>query len=124
MINILIVDDDTVFAQLVKKILKQYSVNTIIAVSADEALDILEFNEIHILITDYRMPRIDGLDLCEIVNTLYPSIIKIIVTASSKFNSAESTKLNFNIKSCFLKPVNTTEFCRELEKYISDIKRG
>ena len=118
-INILIVDDDVVFAQVLKKILKPYPVNTIIAESADEALEILEHKKIHILITDYRMPLINGLDLCEIVNTLYPSITKIIVTACNKFNSTESTKLNFNIKSCFLKPVNTTEFCRELEKYIA-----
>jgi signal transduction histidine kinase len=49
--------------------------------SAREALDVLKKNEVQVVISDQRMPEMTGLEFLSIVNTEYPHIICIILTA-------------------------------------------
>ena len=77
--NILYVDDEVgnlrVFQASFKK---QY--NVFIAESGAEALEVLAANNIQLVITDQKMPKMTGVELLERVVDLYPDIIKIILT--------------------------------------------
>ncbi len=63
----------------------------VVADAADgaEALRLLEQHPVDILITDIRMPGMDGLELTRQVRALYPDIKVIMVTAFSEFKYAQ-----------------------------------
>ncbi|HEB85629.1 MAG TPA: response regulator, partial [Gammaproteobacteria bacterium] len=59
----LVCEDDVTMRELVGRVVGQLDVDVVLAESAQHALDYLENNDVALLVTDLRMPRIDGLTL-------------------------------------------------------------
>ncbi len=78
--NILIVDDDIQILELLQRHLHSWSYHTYKAVSVKEAVQILRDTQIDLLITDLKMPEIDGLELIKFVSEHYPNLPKLVVT--------------------------------------------
>ncbi len=78
--NILIVDDDLNILELLQRHLKSWSYHTYKAVSVKEAVQILRDTKIDLLITDLKMPEIDGFELIKFVSEHYPQLPKLVVT--------------------------------------------
>ncbi len=81
--KVLIVDDDQSWLSLMHKELGSYSRDFAIrtADSGDSALAILKQEHIVVVVSDLRMPGIDGFDLLSRILANYPDIPVIIVTA-------------------------------------------
>ncbi|AGF58727.1 response regulator transcription factor [Clostridium saccharoperbutylacetonicum] len=62
--NILVVDDEKEIRNLLEISLRNEGYNIFKASCGEEALDILEKEEIHLIVLDIMMPRIDGLEVC------------------------------------------------------------
>src|ERR1700722_14941065 len=62
--QILIVDDDNLHLQLLERALAQLGHTAVFANGGEQALKVLRHGEIHLVITDWEMPGMDGLDLC------------------------------------------------------------
>ena len=60
---------------------KQYEVYT--AISAAEAFNLLEKHEIHIIISDQRMPQTTGVEFLEKTIEKYPESMRLLITAYS-----------------------------------------
>ena len=76
---LLVVDDEPDVGQSVHDLLRrQYRV--LQATSADEGLRILQENEVHLIMTDQRMPSITGVELLAKVRVRYPSAIRMLYT--------------------------------------------
>lgn len=78
--NILIVDDDIHIIELIHRHLKSLNYHTYKAVSVKEAVVILRDSKIDLLITDLKMPEIDGFELLKFVSEHYPKLPKLVVT--------------------------------------------
>ena len=78
--NILIVDDDTTILELLQRHLTSWDYHVFKAVSVKEAVTILRDTSINLLITDLKMPEIDGFELIKFTTEHYPTIPKLIVT--------------------------------------------
>lgn len=78
--NILIVDDDINILELLQRHLQSWSYHTYKAVSVKEAVNILRDTQIDLLITDLKMPGIDGFELIKFVSEHYPKLPKLVVT--------------------------------------------
>lgn len=78
--NILIVDDDIQILELLQRHLHSWSYHTYKAVSVKEAVQILRDTQIDLLITDLKMPEIDGMELIKFVSEHYPHLPKLVVT--------------------------------------------
>ncbi|NJM15323.1 MAG: response regulator [Bacteroidales bacterium] len=65
---------------------REYDVYT--ALNANDALDILQERHVKIVISDQRMPGMQGTDLLEIVSEKYPNTVRILLTA---FTDADAT---------------------------------
>ncbi|WP_346432745.1 response regulator [Flavobacterium piscisymbiosum] len=57
--NILIVDDNYDMLDLIQRHLKSFNYHTYKASSVSEAIDVLKYSDIHLLITDLNMPDIN-----------------------------------------------------------------
>lgn len=78
--NILIVDDDINILELLQRHLQAWNYHTYKAVSVKEAVQILRDTKIDLLITDLKMPEVDGSELIKFVSEHYPSLPKLVVT--------------------------------------------
>ncbi|AWJ84099.1 diguanylate cyclase response regulator [Azospirillum sp. TSH58] len=65
--NVLVADDSSVVRKILKDHLEAYGYRVLLARDGREALDLYHLHDIHILITDLEMPRMDGLELCWLI---------------------------------------------------------
>jgi two-component system, response regulator YesN len=86
------------------------------------ALEYLEETHIDFIISDIRMPDMDGLEFFEIVNRQYPWIYQIIVSGFDNFEYAQKA-IKFGVKAFILKPVEQLLFNDELTKAFSSVNK-
>ncbi|PKL49391.1 MAG: hypothetical protein CVV39_03020 [Planctomycetes bacterium HGW-Planctomycetes-1] len=77
---ILFVDDEVKVLNSLRRGLIDEPYETLFADSGKKALEILEQKEVHILVTDMRMPEMSGLELLKIVREKYPKIVRIVLS--------------------------------------------
>lgn len=123
MYRILIVDDERVERNGIQFLLKQMMLDVEVeeAHHGLAALELLKKEKFDILLTDIKMPFMDGLGLIEEVNTLYPDIRKVIFSGYSEFDYALKA-MKFNVKDYILKPVEPTEFEKVIKKLITELE--
>ncbi|MBN2317441.1 MAG: sigma-54-dependent Fis family transcriptional regulator [Acidobacteria bacterium] len=77
--GLLVVDDELANLQkLQRALIGQYNVHS--ALSAADALKILEITPIDAIITDQKMPDMTGIELLEISQKSYPNLVRIVLT--------------------------------------------
>jgi CheY-like chemotaxis protein len=73
--KILVVDDDLTHLKLIKKLLGKLGHTVVTSDSAEEAEYILRYGEkFSLIITDLKMPWLNGLDFCRRVKTSKPDL--------------------------------------------------
>ena len=85
-----IVDDDKSIRWVLEKALQKSGIETQSFASANELLKILPTFMPQVLITDIRMPGMDGLDLLKHIHENYADLPVIVMTAHSDLESAVS----------------------------------
>ena len=89
--NLLIVDDEPLILEsLYHMLVKRYGRKFLIyqAASADEALEQFKSIRVDLLMTDIRMPGMDGLSLVRIVEKEWPDCLTVFLTGHSEFEYA------------------------------------
>lgn len=86
-----IVDDDKSIRWVLEKALQKANFDTHCFASAGDLLKDLHRGQPEVLITDIRMPGMDGLELLKKVQTDYPELPVIVMTAHSDLESAVSS---------------------------------
>ncbi|RXJ95712.1 REC domain-containing diguanylate cyclase [Malaciobacter molluscorum] len=96
-IKVLVVDDSKSFLETIKKLLQRYRLTVFTAKNGKEALDVMnEHQDIKLLLTDYYMPLIDGLELVRVLRKKYnKDELSIIVTSGSKDKKTASKFLKY-----------------------------
>lgn len=84
--KVLIVDDDHAWLRLIQAELEEYtdSFSVVTVDGGQAALDILKEDHISLIVSDLRMPGMDGYDLLSRILKVYPDIPVFIVTAYDK----------------------------------------
>ncbi len=80
-ISILIVDDETMMRSLLEKILARDGYKVMAVQDGEKALEMLETEKVDIVISDMKMPGMDGFELLKVVKQKFPGIAVIIMTA-------------------------------------------
>lgn len=78
--NILIVDDDVNILELLQRHLQSWNFHVFKAISVKEAVTILRDTQVDLLITDLKMPEVDGFELIKFVSEHYPKLPKLVLT--------------------------------------------
>lgn len=86
--KILIADDEMEYQRVFSYILTKAGYHTITCSSGSEALQLLEKNEIDLVMTDLKMPGMDGLELIRQIKKSHPQIEILVVTAFGTIESA------------------------------------
>ena len=86
--SVLIVDDDTLVNELVFETLNRAGYDCRTAHSAEEALAVLNDREADIILSDLKMPGMDGIELLKYVKKTSPDTVVIMITAFGTIETA------------------------------------
>ena len=125
--NILIVDDEKLFIKSISDGLKPYEkkhqFKILSAQNGREALQIFNTHEIALLITDLRMPEMDGITLITHVHNQYPTVPVIVMTAFGSPQIEKQVK-DIGILHYLEKPIGFDEFRDHILQELEQKKKG
>lgn len=116
--TIIIVEDEHKIAQSLARNIElcemDFEVIALVA-NGEQALEIIKKKAPNVLITDIRMPVMDGLELVSKVDKTYPEILKIIVSGYDNFSYAQNA-ISYHVEEYLLKPVIKNDVEEVLKK--------
>lgn len=118
--KILIVDDEPNILRALARVLKHYSITT--ASCGQEALSLAAVTEVDIVISDYKMPEMDGISFLEKFMTIQPDAIRMIVTGYADLDAAQNAINRLGVFRFINKPWNNIEILNAVEKGL-ELKR-
>lgn len=106
--NLLLVDDEIEITRTLQRFFrKNYTVY--VAGGANEAINIVNSNNINVIISDQRMPGITGVEFLAHIRKEFPDIIRLLLTGYTDINSVISAINEGNIYRYITKPWNYDE---------------
>ncbi len=117
-IKVLLVDDEGWTRDIVRTFGNWELLNMEIVGEADdgkEALKLVELLEPQVVITDMRMPGVDGVKLLELLHERFPDMKSIVVSGYDDFQYAKHA-LRYQAVDYLLKPVDPAELNTALQK--------
>lgn len=123
--NLLLVDDETEILNALRRVFRRhYTVFT--CDNGEQALDIVKEHPIAVIISDMRMPHMDGATFLTKARDLSPKTIRILLTGYSDIESTARAINDAEIFSYASKPWNNTDLQlmveRAIERYQLDEK--
>lgn len=106
--RILVVDDEVNMLALFKRVLQKEGYGVVTASSGEQALRCLESEWFDVVISDLKMPGLDGLELLKRAKAISPSLPVILLTAYGTIDSAVSA-MKEGAFDYLTKPVNNEE---------------
>ena len=116
--KIMLVDDEEeVRESIIRKVPWEENGFTVVgsAENGEDALEKAELLEPDVVMTDIRMPYMDGLEMAERLRKLYPAVKIIIFSGFDEFEYAQQA-IKLNVTEYILKPVNVEELTEILQR--------
>jgi CheY-like chemotaxis protein len=117
--SFLVVDDEELMRYLVVSYLSKLGHSCLTAVDGVDALDKINKNKIDAVITDIKLPNMDGITLTQEISRQYPGLPVMIMTAFDEEYS-EGTVISAGARESLRKPFTLDEFAVRLNKMIND----
>ncbi|MDY0328386.1 MAG: response regulator [Arcobacteraceae bacterium] len=113
-LNILIVDDEEEIRFLLNRFLQKYSKKIFVASNGHQALKIYKENDIDIIITDIRMPIINGIELLKEIKKINSEQTVVLFSGSNDYDFLLEA-INNGADKFFIKPLNFESMLSSLE---------
>lgn len=114
-LSVLVVDDELILLKVVESTLKKQPYEVITTESVEDALTILNQREVAVVISDYKMPKIKGVEFLEKVRKEHPSVIRIMMTAYADLSVSIEAINRVGVFRFILKPWEQIEFLNTIE---------
>lgn len=120
--KILVVDDEKAIISLLKQAFSRAGFEVLPAESAEEALKVLEQEDIMVMFLDLNLPGMNGMDLCRRIKKDKPMAIVFAVTGyASLFELADCREAGFD--DYFKKPVDMKSLVKAANEAFERIDR-
>ncbi|MCH5256225.1 MAG: response regulator [Lachnospiraceae bacterium] len=123
--SVLLVDDEEEVFEVIRKKLDWESMGFHVAGYARngvEALEMAEELQVDVVMTDIKMPYMDGLTLCKKLKELYPTMKVIIFSGFDEFEYAKEA-IKIEAEEYILKPINANELREVFERIKINLDR-
>jgi sigma-B regulation protein RsbU (phosphoserine phosphatase) len=117
-ITILFVDDESDILSSINRFLRKEPYNKLFADSGIKALELIKKNNISILVSDLRMPEMNGLELINEVKKQNPDIVRLILSGSNDIDPIIESINTGEVFRFVPKPVDPLTFKRILNDAI------
>lgn len=113
--SILIVDDEENMLKMLKTFFEEKEFKCYTAKNGREALVVIEANKVDLVITDMKMPEMDGLELLRVIKEKYNNISAVIMTGfAEEYTTTEA--LNLGADGYITKPFRNKELLLILKR--------
>lgn len=114
--RILVLDDEENYAEMLQDLLREHRYQVDMATRPERAIGQLEEIPYDLVISDYKMPVMDGADFLRKARELYPNLPFILV--SGLMNTPELVKVaNMSVTLVMEKPLDTAVFLAAVAKF-------
>ncbi|HTQ40884.1 MAG TPA: response regulator [Pirellulales bacterium] len=108
--RVLVVDDDPVTSEIIVEDLRQFGYDVVGASDGQEAFDLIRTGQFHLVISDWQMPKMSGLELCrEIRKRQWSGYIYVILLTSRSGVENVVCGLNAGADDFLTKPFHPQE---------------
>ncbi|WP_243370977.1 response regulator [Geotalea sp. SG265] len=102
--NIMLVDDEAYVVSALRRALEDEAYETTGAASGEEALRLMEEKPYKVVVSDERMPGMDGAVFLALVKEHYPETVRIMLTGHASIDATMNAVNNGEIYRFFVKP--------------------
>jgi DNA-binding NtrC family response regulator len=117
--TILVVDDQELLRNLIVTFLSKLGHSCVTAIDGVDALDKMKGNKIDAVVTDIKMPNMDGITLTSKILIQFPELPVMIMTAFEEEDTA-GLAVCAGARDFIKKPFSLNEFSVRLHKMIND----
>ena len=102
--TLLLVDDEENILRSLVRLLRSENYRILTASSGSEALDILASNEVHVILSDQRMPNMTGSEMLSHAKDLYPETVRMVLSGYTDLASVTDAINRGHIYKFLTKP--------------------
>jgi len=117
-LKVLYVEDNEDVRNQTQKMLSAFFQNIDLAVNGQEGFELFSKNPYDILITDIKMPEIDGMTLIKMIREVNDSIPILILSAHDDKDYLLKS-IDFNVEGYILKPYNLSQIAETIDKLLN-----
>ena len=119
--NILVCDDDHAIVDAIEIYLSQEGYRVLKAYDGLEAIKMLQEHEIHLILIDIMMPKMDGYTATREIRTLKDTKkanVPIIAMTANAFDEDRKKAIKAGMNGHIAKPIDVMELTRMLKRYL------
>jgi DNA-binding NtrC family response regulator len=120
--TILVVDDEELFIEYIKSMLSGESYNVVTASNGKQGLEILKKQSVNLVISEYKIPLMNGLEFLEKVRIIYPDILTVMVTDQADINLAIKAVNEAGVYKFLLKPWDDIDFKNTIKRTLESLQ--
>lgn len=120
--TLLLVDDEEAIGMALNRLLRQEGYKILCAHSGEEGLEMLARNDVHVIVSDQRMPGMTGVEFLTRAKELFPNTVRIILSGFADISAVTEAINRGAIYKFLTKPwdnetlsVNVLEAFRQYE---------
>ena len=122
--TVLLVDDDPLVLDGLRRALHKETYEALSAVSADEALRILSLKKVDVVVSDEMIPGMPGSEFLGVVCNKYPETIRIMLTGRPDLDTALRSIHKGHVYRFLIKPCSGKELSIEVGLILSESTGG
>lgn len=108
-VRILLVDDSDVTLHLISLMIRTEGYEVFTCTEPEKALGLVGELEIDIVVSDWSMPVVDGLELFKLISRLHPDVVRIMLTAYPTLELALNAVNSGHVNRFLTKPMRAVE---------------
>jgi response regulator RpfG family c-di-GMP phosphodiesterase len=114
--TVLFVDDEENILHSLNRLLRKEGYRILTAGCGTDGLDILKENDVHLVVTDQRMPGMSGTEFLAKVKEKYPEVMRIVLSGYTEVDSITESINKGHIYKFMLKPWNDQNLKLEIKQ--------
>jgi len=119
-ISILVAEDNLVNQKIANYILSKQGATVTTAMNGQEAINMLQDNNIDVILMDLQMPGLDGLEAAKYIRREMKNNVPIIALTADLFASETNECIEAGINACISKPFDPVALCDLILNLISN----
>lgn len=123
MINVLVIEDNDTMREGMVEILKKLNLTVSDAPDGVKGLELIKSGAIDLLVCDYRLPKMTGIEILEKAKNVRPEIKVMIITAYGSIELAVEA-MQKGASDFITKPFSPEEFRIKIEKALTEIRQA
>ncbi len=115
--NVLIIDDNAMFRNLMKQFLGEFNINTITAEDAGSGITLLKKIPVDVVVVDLNLPGMDGIEVIKNIKSIKELPIIVVSGKTGLFNKLKTKQMG--VYKFFAKPFEPEELLKTIQSLVS-----